>query len=335
MKEDYLTFERYREICGENRETDVHAQETLAFYLHSLGIALNYREDPRLRDTHVLNPQWVTEGIYRILNHDKIKEQKGELRLSDLAEILNLTEYPSERHAFLLELMRKFELCFRFPDEDDRYLIPQLLDKEQPAEINVFVPEQCLNFEYHYPVLPEGLMPRFIVRTCVQSINSPRWRTGVILDLEGNSALIAANTLDKRVWIAVDGPTPGRRRLLAVIRSNFEHIHSNYQFQPKEMVPVPGHPDKLIPYDDLRTFEDAGKTVYSKAVDGQVLELNLKELLDGVDLEETRRMSQIGALQVVVDLPLPFSAGGDTSILPHVQNPLPVQQRQLSFQLGT
>jgi hypothetical protein len=33
-------------------------------------------------------------------------------------------------------------------------------------------------------VLPEGLLPRFVVRTHVLSDETPRWRTGVILKLE-------------------------------------------------------------------------------------------------------------------------------------------------------
>ncbi|MEK7399563.1 MAG: COR domain-containing protein, partial [Candidatus Poribacteria bacterium] len=60
MKENYLTFEQYRDICSKNNEDDRQGQDSLAFHLHNLGIALNYRDDPRLRDVHVLNPHWVT-----------------------------------------------------------------------------------------------------------------------------------------------------------------------------------------------------------------------------------------------------------------------------------
>ena len=63
----------------------------------------------------------------------------------------------------MLGLMRKFELCFRFPDpRDDTYLIPQLLGKEQPALGEEFQRKVCLNFQYTYPIWPEGLIPRFI-----------------------------------------------------------------------------------------------------------------------------------------------------------------------------
>ena len=165
MTDNYVTFDKYRDICTRHGETDAHAQEGLAVYLHSLGVVLNYKDDPRLRDTHVLNPHWVTNGIYAILNSDVLAKQKGELKITDLARFLDTKVYPRERHGFLLDLMRKFELCFGFPEEDGHYLIPELLDKQQPEEGAAFKPEDCLNFQYHYPILPEGLLPRFIVRT--------------------------------------------------------------------------------------------------------------------------------------------------------------------------
>jgi internalin A len=68
LKRNYISFEEYRHICEENNEKSLRAQESLAFSLHSLGIVLNYKDDPRLRDTNVLNPHWVTNGIYKVLN---------------------------------------------------------------------------------------------------------------------------------------------------------------------------------------------------------------------------------------------------------------------------
>ena len=188
-----------------------------------------------------------------------------------------------------MELMRKFELCFRFPDEEDHYLIPDLLDREQPSETKGFTPGDCLNFEYHYPVLPEGLQPRFIVRTYVLSSGQPRWRGGVILEFEGNHALVIGDALDKRVRIAVSGPAAGRRRLLAVIRNEFEHIHRSYKFEPKEMVPVPGQPDVCVPYKKLLVLERKGMASFTEVTGEDVIELDVKALLDGVDLEGTRR----------------------------------------------
>ena len=256
-----------------------------------LGIALNYLRDPRLRDTHVLNPRWVTNGIYKIINSEQLVIQKGELSTSDLPSILDPAVYPLERHNFLIELMCKFELSFRFSESDGRYLIPSLLDKQQPPEVESFEPAACLNFEYHYPALPEGLLARFIVRTHVLSQGLPRWRSGVILQFESNQALVRADTQDKTVVINVAGTTPGRRRLLAVIRSDFEHIHRDYTFEPQEMVPVPEYSNVVVGYKKLIAFEQNNRPILSEYSDGEIIDLNVENLLSGIDLEETRSYS--------------------------------------------
>jgi internalin A len=247
MADNYISFEQYRQFCQHDGEADRSAQDSLAVHLHSLGIALNYKDDPRLRDTHVLNPHWVTNGIYTLLNAPELADRKGELAATCLDRLLDASHYPPERHGFLLDLMRKFELCFRFEEDDGRFLIPDLLDKQQPEAAKSFDPHQCLNFRYQYPILPEGLLPRFIVRTHVLSNDQLRWRTGVILTFEGNRALVKADRSDRTVTISVDGPVASRRRLLAVIRSDFERIHRSFKFTPQEWCPCPTTPISCFP----------------------------------------------------------------------------------------
>jgi len=147
---------------------------------------------------------------------------------------------------------------FAFPEDDARYLIPELLVKQQPAAANDFKPEACLNFEYHYSVLPEGLLPRFIVRTNVLSEGLERWRSGTIMEFEGCRALVKADAQERRVSISVAGPPANRRRLLAVIRSDFERIHRDiHNLQPSEMVPVPDYPKVVVAYEKLLAMERA------------------------------------------------------------------------------
>ncbi|GIM92904.1 COR domain-containing protein [Paractinoplanes toevensis] len=280
MGEKYLTFEAYRRVCAELGETEAQAQERLAAFLHLLGIALNYRDDPRLRDTHVLNPHWVTEGIYAILNSQRVADQRGEVATTELAEILDPVDYPAERHVFLLDLMRKFELCFPFADQDDRYLIADLLPKQQPTAADDYA--DGLRFEYRYPVLPEGLLPRFIVRTHVLSML--RWRSGCVLSWEGNHALVRADTGDRCVRIWVSGPAEGRRRLLAVVRSDLDHIHQGYKFKVEAWVPVPGLPGLAIQYKELLAAERAGMGVLPKFVNDEMQNVHVSELLHGVDV---------------------------------------------------
>lgn len=292
MKRNYLSFDEYRKLCAKHGEQDGAAQELLAAYLHYLGIALNYKDDPRLQDTHVLNPHWVTNGIYTILNAERLARQKGVLHLRDVSAILDVKRYPPRMHSFLFDLMKKFELCFSFPEDDERYLVPQLLDKEEPELTKEFRPEACLHFRYHYPILPEGLLPRFIVRTNALSEGLPRWRTGVVLEFEGNRALVKADVQDKIVFIAVAGPISGRRRLLAVIRSDFDQIHASIrELKPQAMVPVPGRPQLVVPYQKLMVLEQKGRRTFEEVIGDEVLDLDVAELLDGIDLAGSRRRS--------------------------------------------
>ncbi|HKP72897.1 MAG TPA: COR domain-containing protein, partial [Pyrinomonadaceae bacterium] len=289
MKKNYLSFDDYRKECAKLGEEDPQAQESLAFYLHSLGIALNYKDDARLKDTHVLNPHWVTNGIYKILNANRLEKQKGVIRLSNLPGILDKKQYPAEMHGFLLNLMKKFELCFSLPGKEDDYLIPELLDKQEPKEARAFDPAECLNFQYHYPVLPEGLLPRFIVRTHVLSDDTRRWRTGVILKLEDNLALVKADAQERRVFINIKGVIAGRRRLLSIIRANFDRIHADIRkLQPTEIVPLPGQPGAHVHYKHLLTWEESGKKKFEMVVDENVTEIDVDALLNGVEVKGER-----------------------------------------------
>jgi len=285
LRRNYQSFDKYRQICIANGLADVQEQESLASCLHDLGIALNYRDEPRLRDTQVLNPRWMTKGIYAIFHSPQVASQSGKVRLSDAPNILDRAEYPQHMHAFLFELMRKFELCFSFPDNQTEYLIPELLPRDAPPEAAEFQADRCLNFQYRYPVLPPGLLPRFIVRTHSLSEGQPRWRTGVILLQDKNRALVRADMLDQRVLISISGPMSDRRGLLAVIRSHFEEINTAVsKLKPEALVPLPGRPDIVVPYAKLEALRARGIEVLHESVGGELLELSTQSLLESVDL---------------------------------------------------
>jgi internalin A len=294
MADEFMSYERFRELCEKAGIADETDRETLSVVLHCLGIALNYRSDSRLRETSVLKPEWVTQGIYKILNEPKLAASQGELQLKDLAEILPMDRYPTDKHLFLLELMRKFSLCFAFPDDADRYLIPELLGKEEPEEVRAFVPSDCLNFEYHYGVLPEGLIPRFIVRSHTLSRGQSRWRSGVILAHEECKALVTAIPAERRVIVRVkNGDAGARRRLLALIRYDLDRINAEFKdrLDAQAKVPLAQYPDFAIDYNKLAGFEKEGVEEFPEFVGRNVVRIKVKELLNGVDLQEQRQLS--------------------------------------------
>lgn len=286
MKEPFISFQQFRELCDRKNETDPEAQGKLAVFLNALGIALNFRDDPRLSDETILNPHWITKGVYRIITDPSLSESKGELRIDRLNQLLPADEYPPRMHGFLIELMKKFELCFPYLGDNlvNRYLVPELLGKKQPPLKDSFAPEACFNFRYDYRILPEGLLPRFITRTHVMSEKPERWRSGVVLRWEGCRALVKADRQERQVTIRVFGDPESRRRLLGVIRENFDQIHSEMkEFRPTGWIALEQNPNEWISLQDLEVFYQKNVGELQKAVGTEVLSINVAKTLKDAD----------------------------------------------------
>ncbi len=192
MSDNFLTYERFTNLCAQHGESDPAAQADLAGILNTLGLALYFGRDPRLHDTRVLNPSWVTGGVYAVIRSPSVKAHDGQLCVTDMPNVLleaekeqviKVGDYPPETHAFILELMRAFQLCYASEEEEGkpaRYLVPELLpefEQEMPGPWDV----APVRLRYRYEVLPPGLLPRFIVRTHALSEGAPHWRYGVVL----------------------------------------------------------------------------------------------------------------------------------------------------------
>lgn len=286
-RKSWLTFDDFREFCAKQGIDQAKDQEALADSLHHLGLMLSYRKEEALRDFGVLNPQWVTKGIYQILNSPQLRKAQGKFTPKAFEEVLPNKSYPKTVHPYLLALMRKFQLCHPLDDRGEKYLIPELLTKEEPELLDTeFPPEKCLGFEYRYDtVLPEGLLPRFIVETYILREPKLVWRTGAVLERANCRALVRGDIQGRKVVIRVTGVGKGLRELLGIIREHFERIHRSFEKLPvTELVPIPKYPQITIPYQELLAYERAGDDEYKVLLDRTPVKFSVAELLDGVDL---------------------------------------------------
>jgi internalin A len=236
QKKNYLTFAEFCTFCHGCGIAGARDHEALAESLHDLGLMLAYRRDEALRDIGVLNPEWVTKGIYQMLTAPVLQNAGGEFTVKTFADVLPPKKYPAPLHPYLLALMRKFRLCHPLDDKGERHLIPQLLTKaEEPSLDAAFPADQCLGFAYRYDaVLPEGLFPRFIVETYVHHEPKFVWRTGVVLQRANCRALVRGDIQGRTVTIRVTGPGGGRRELLGIIREHLERITTAMRSCPSQ-----------------------------------------------------------------------------------------------------
>ncbi|TAE68409.1 MAG: GTP-binding protein [Oscillatoriales cyanobacterium] len=299
LDKDFISISEYATICATENilaETD---QTQLIGLLHNLGIVLNFREHPILQSTNILNPHWVTEGIYALLSDDALKvKTKGILTHADLGRILDSTKYPSHRYNCLTELMGEFQLCFPLSHCTPRtFLIPGILPKEEPE--NTKLEGETLEFQYHYRILPDSILSRFIVLMHEKIHHSTHWRTGVMLEYtEGaqvyNIARIKSDPEDEKISIAVSGRESTRRSFLSMIRDTFTKIHNSFaNLEISQWVPVPGYPDAdPLDYEELLGLEEMGENTVR--VGKLKLKLDLRPLLDGYESIELRRIRQRG-----------------------------------------
>lgn len=286
QKRSWLTFNDFRHFCTDNGVIESDAQEALADSLHDLGLMLSYRKEETLRDFGILNPQWVTKGIYEILNSRELRDAGGKFTVKAFDGILPAKKYPRQLHPYLLALMRKFKLCHPLDDRGEKHLIPELLTKEEPNLEAEFPPKECLGFIYRYDaVLPEGLLPRFVVETYVHREPKHVWRTGVVLERANCRALVRGDVQGRAITIRIAGVGNGRRELLGIIREHFERIHRSYESLPvTELVPLPGFPSAHVKHELLLKYEQSQRETIAVEVGDELMDCSVGELLDGVDL---------------------------------------------------
>jgi len=283
MEQDYIPYADYISLCQEEKIIDELSQQTLIGFLHDLGIVINFRDDPRLEDTNILNPQWVTNGVYKMLNAHALFQNQGKLTIDMLNDILNIPEYPRNKHLFIVDMMRKFELCYDI-EPSQIFLVPDLLPKDEP-----FTGEWdgSLAFQYYYNVLPSSIISRFIVRMNT-FVHKTVWRSGVVLKSGGNTALVKADTEDRKIFIWVNGDEPTRRDFLSVIRAEFAAIHKTIvKIEAREKVPVPGYSSVVVDYEHLLKLERKGVAEFiPEGLDDPV---SVRQLLDGVAAPDARQ----------------------------------------------
>jgi hypothetical protein len=132
-------------------------------------------------------------------------------------------------------------------------------------------------------VLPSSIITRFIVRMN-PFVHKTVWRSGVVLRNGGNTALIKADTEDRKIHIWVSGDENTRRDFLSAIRVEFDAIHKTIaKIEVAEKVPYPSNPQvAAIDYEFLLRMERDHRLTFPAQAGNDIIDVDVKELLDGV-----------------------------------------------------
>ncbi|AEG01309.1 TIR protein [Methylomonas methanica MC09] len=295
---DYIESAEFRRVCQEQGVARPVSQDVLLQFLHDLGVVINFR-NLQYFDTQILNPLWLTNGVYRIINSKHVADNGGLLRKADFDAVINDPRYrgndTSEQHYiypknklhYIVRVMQEFELCFMLNEYS--YVVPQLL----PANAPEFQPAGAmLRFVIHFPeLLPGSVFPRLMVKLHSYIRDDERWRTGMVLhkpNVFDALARVRWDKEDQKLLIDVCGNE--RRRFLSFIRETVKEIVADFaNLTFEERVPVPDCND-YQEYDYLVEAEKAGETdVFIKRLKKRI---PISTLLDGVEEPAMRDETQ-------------------------------------------
>jgi GTPase SAR1 family protein len=224
---NYISLNEYLQICKDNGFKERKSALQLSEYLHELGICLHFQDDEMspLYQTVILKPKWGTDAAYAVLDNLQVIHNFGRFSDKELSQIWSTDEYTGMRSG-LLELMKKFQLCYEIPQEKGSYIAPQLLTKNQPKY--AWDDTDNLILTYTYDFMPKGILCQFIGAMHQYIEDLKVWRKGVIIkhNFSNTRAEVIENHSKREIRIRIAGEN--KRDLLAIIIYELTKIHDHY-----------------------------------------------------------------------------------------------------------
>jgi len=259
LKKKFILISDYYNICHKYNLNEESAKY-LSQYYHDLGVFLHFQNNTILKEIIFLNPEWATNTVYSLTDQNEIISNFGKFDYDDLYRYWS--NYPIDKYIHLLELMKKFELCFEI-DDTKQYIIPELLP-ESKSTIQWENKPENINFEYHYQFMPKAIITRFIVRNHYLIYDNCFWKNGVTIHFENSKALIQSNFIEKKISINISGIN--KHQLLSIIRKEMDYIHRTLNdLNVMEMIPccceecIKSDKPHLYDFETLRKFQIKNK----------------------------------------------------------------------------
>ena len=293
-----LNESEYLEICTHHELTNPDEQNQCVQFLHDLGIILHF-DKMDLGEYYILDPLWVTTGVYRIITSGKAANASGVVPYEELKELANSLKnetetgeyckiaYSNNESRYLADIMEEFKLCF-FASQKKLMLIPDLFKKETPAEEveKIIHSTEKLEFIYDYPFLHHSVISRLIV--AINGEIQTFWRSCVITTSKSLNSTCLIRALKDQIQITVTGDKKDKRQYLSQIRYFVNQINEEFKLKPTLLIPL--SENSFIEYDELVQMEREGEKNYRNFK--QKITYQISQLLEGIETnEEIQRQS--------------------------------------------
>ena len=215
--DNYISMDTFYQLCathGLGGETDamISIRQWLLNWFNDLGICFSYNRSPivahsMLTDYKLLKPNWLTNGIYRLVVHGRTFSGGGIISRNDINEILSNPDYrvngvnidytPLEA-GYILEVMRKLGRSYEYANDSE--FIPSLLDAKSPenAEPTGYTVSVIYLLEFSW--LPRLLLHRMMT-TLLEWSDGVYWLTGFRLRDKNTCLLITIDEEKNHLYL--------------------------------------------------------------------------------------------------------------------------------------
>ena len=239
MKEgvNWITMERFHEICTEKGIAEKVQRNDLLTIFRQLGYLLHYK-DSALKAMVILNREWVTDALYRVLDDEIVSANRGWFTKADATKIWHEEKYEN-RVDELLALMQEFKLCYQNP-ATKKYIVPSKL----PSTVDN-LPEWNENdnvkLRLQYDWMPKAIAIQLIVSlheyiTTLEKGEQWIWRKGAVLDgkkLDLGEVQVQIKDESDQDRISINARGEHSEMLIRTIMKKWREVHEPFKDKVK------------------------------------------------------------------------------------------------------
>jgi small GTP-binding protein len=294
---NHITPNELAALLDEHEVTGTQAR-VLIKWLHELGEILFFQDEAELNDTVILNSQWVTEAISRVLESEEVIADVGIFSREHMNRLWR--DLPPAMREHFLRLMEQFDLSYRILEDRDKSLVIERVPFDPPAYEQRWEAHKeaapCREIKMRFALdatMPAGIPTWFIARSHRFSLRT-HWRHGALFgddrQMPNHLGLVQAYPHDRYVLLNVRGPAP--QNFFALLRDGLELTFNRFPgLGITRKVPCRGHDEKPCEYEfDLAHLEkrlERGKATIECNLSGE--DVDVARLLYGIDRDTTQQ----------------------------------------------
>ncbi len=246
-EEQHITAGQLTAAMAEHNVTGDNAG-ILAKWMHDLGDILYFDDDEELKDTVILEPEWVSKYIGRVLESEEVADGVGIFTRELMEELWDDIDLVM-RDRFL-RLMEKFDLSYRTLEDREISLVVERLsldpaDYEEQWDAIKNNPD-CneISLKFALNTIPAGIPTWFIARSH-RFTTRTHWRSGALFTDDKEKRHLALVYVDEHlrcIHLIVRGPVP--HNFFTKLKDGLELTLERFPgLKIKRSMPCPGHGD--------------------------------------------------------------------------------------------